>query len=151
MRESKALSDIFMARKVARPTTRQHAGCGVAILEWRAKRPSNRGKKKGGDVQVIPISNPDQLTAFLEGANRRGRWGAGGRGRARLGPRRRRTHFPRRCAIWWPESSVRHHEYYRPARSFLKEHPDVCEEFPSDACGAHRVDQQKSSAGEAKS
>src|SRR6266513_2087858 len=38
----------------------------VALRSW-LKANGLKSREKGGDVQVIPISNPDQLTLFLKG------------------------------------------------------------------------------------
>src|SRR6266404_3571556 len=102
--------------------TRQHAGCGVAILDAR-ERPQVPGK--GGDVQVIPISNPDQLTLFLKGqidaAWAPEPWAARlvheGGGRIFLDER----------DLWPDHQFVITNIIVSP--KFLKEHPDVVKNF----------------------
>ena len=42
----------------------------VALRAW-LKANGMKSTDKGGDVQVIPLANPDQLTLFLKKATRR--------------------------------------------------------------------------------
>ena len=52
----------------------------VALRNW-LKKHGMKTNDKGGDVQIVPMANPDQLTLFLEKGSRR-RLGAGTLGHA---------------------------------------------------------------------
>src|SRR6202165_2045412 len=54
----------FHGRKVATPQLGNTQD--VALRAW-MRANGLKAREKGGDVQVIPISNPDQLTLFLKG------------------------------------------------------------------------------------
>src|ERR1700674_4626554 len=54
----------FQGKKVATPQLGNTQD--VALRSW-MRANGLKAREKGGDVQVIPISNPDQLTLFLKG------------------------------------------------------------------------------------
>src|SRR6266478_981377 len=54
----------FHGKKVATPQLGNTQD--VALRSW-MRANGLKSREKGGDVQVIPISNPDQLTLFLKG------------------------------------------------------------------------------------
>src|SRR6185312_12222572 len=54
----------FHGKKVATP--QQGNTQDVALRSW-LRANGLKAREKGGDVQVLPVSNPDQLTLFLKG------------------------------------------------------------------------------------
>ena len=112
----------FHGKKVATPQLGNTQD--VALRSWmRANGLKSRGK--GGDVQIIPISNPDQLTLFLKGqidaAWAPEPWAARlvheGGGRIFLDER----------DLWPDHQFVITNVIVSP--KFLKEHPDVVKNF----------------------
>jgi NitT/TauT family transport system substrate-binding protein len=112
----------FHGKKVATP--QQGNSQDVALRAW-MRANGLRAREKGGDVQVLPISNPDQLTLFLKGqidaAWAPEPWAARlvheGGGRIFLDER----------DLWPNHEFVITNLIINP--KFLKEHPDVVKNF----------------------
>src|SRR6202140_3188303 len=117
----KSASD-FHGKKVATP--QQGNTQDVALRAW-LRANGLKPREKGGDVQVLPISNPDQLTLFLKGeidaAWAPEPWAARlvreGGGRIFLDER----------DLWPDHQFVVTNLIVSP--KFLKEHPDVVKNF----------------------
>jgi NitT/TauT family transport system substrate-binding protein len=112
----------FHGKKVATPQLGNTQD--VALRSW-MRANGLKSREKGGDVQVIPISNPDQLTLFLKGqidaAWAPEPWAARlvheGGGRIFLDER----------DLWPDHQFVITNIIVSP--KFLKEHPDVVKNF----------------------
>jgi NitT/TauT family transport system substrate-binding protein len=112
----------FHGKKVATPQLGNTQD--VALRSW-MRAHGLKAREKGGDVQVIPISNPDQLTLFLKGeldaAWAPEPWAARlvheGGGRIFLDER----------DLWPDRQFVITNIVVNP--KFLKEHPDVVKNF----------------------
>jgi sulfonate transport system substrate-binding protein len=112
----------FHGKKVATPQLGNTQD--VALRSW-MRANGLKSREKGGDVQVIPISNPDQLTLFLNGqidaAWAPEPWAARlvheGGGRIFLDER----------DLWPDHQFVITNVIVSP--KFLKEHPDVVKDF----------------------
>jgi NitT/TauT family transport system substrate-binding protein len=112
----------FHGKKVATPQLGNTQD--VALRSW-MRANGLKSREKGGDVQVIPISNPDQLTLFLKGqidaAWAPEPWAARlvheGGGRIFLDER----------DLWPDHQFVISNIIVSP--KFLKEHPDVVKNF----------------------
>ena len=112
----------FHGKKIATPQLGNTQD--VALRSW-MRANGLKAREKGGDVQVIPISNPDQLTLFLKGqidaAWAPEPWAARlvheGGGRTYLDER----------DLWPDHQFVITNVIVNP--KFLKEHPDVVKRF----------------------
>jgi NitT/TauT family transport system substrate-binding protein len=110
----------FHGKKVATPQLGNTQD--VALRSW-MRANGLKAREKGGDVQVIPISNADQLTLFLKGQI---------------------------DAAWAPEPWAARLVHEGGGQSQISQGASGCgEEFSPSARGAYRMDQQKCGAGQA--